>query len=109
MLSAYEEGVLLVDQSRGDASMKYGGLDISDFSRLFDDALAENPESIIYIKTHPDRQYRKKKSCFSEKQLSHPRVQLLPADLSPADCFQFCQEGLCRHLSHGHGGADPWL
>ena len=24
--------------------MKYGGLDISDFSRLFDDALADNPE-----------------------------------------------------------------
>ena len=88
--SAYEEGVLLIDQSRGDASMKYGGLDVSDFSRLFDDALADHPESIIYIKTHPDREYRKKKSCFSEKQLSHPRVQLLPADLSPADCFQFC-------------------
>ena len=41
--------------------MKYGGLDVSDLDRLFDDALAENPESIIYIKTHPDRQYRKKK------------------------------------------------
>ena len=72
--------------------MKYGGLDISDFSRLFDDALADHPEGIIYIKTHPDRQYRKKKSCFSEKQLSHPRVQLLPADLSPADCFKFCSK-----------------
>ena len=89
---AYQEGVLLIDQSRGDASMKYGGLDTSDFSRLFDDALADHPESIIYIKTHPDRQYRKKKSCFSEKQLSHPRVQLLSADLGPADCFQFCKK-----------------
>ena len=82
-VSSYKEGVLLIDQSRGDASMKYGGLDISDFSRLFDDALADHPESIIYIKTHPDRQYRRKKSCFSEQQLSHPSVQLLPADLEP--------------------------
>jgi capsular polysaccharide export protein len=90
--SAYDEGVLLVDQSRGDASMKYGGLDVSDFSRLFDDALTDNPESVVYIKTHPDRQFRKKKSCFSEKQLSHPRVQLLSADLSPADCFKFCSK-----------------
>ncbi|MGB2403205.1 MAG: capsular polysaccharide biosynthesis protein [Akkermansiaceae bacterium] len=89
-LSAYEEGVLLVDQSRGDASMKYGGLDITDLSRLFDDALTENPESVIYIKTHPDRYFRRKKSCFSERQLSHPRVQLLSTDLSPADCFKFC-------------------
>ena len=29
--SAYQDGVLLVDQSRGDASMKYGGLDVSNF------------------------------------------------------------------------------
>jgi capsular polysaccharide export protein len=90
--SNYEKGVLLIDQSRGDASMKYGGLDISDFSRLFDDALADHPESIIYIKTHPDRKYRKKKSCFSERQLSHLRVHILPAELSPADCFQFCEK-----------------
>ena len=90
--SGYDKGVLLVDQSRGDASMKYGGLDVSDFNRLFDDALTDNPEGIIYIKTHPDRKYRKKRSCFSEKQLSHPRVQLLPADLSPTDCFEFCSK-----------------
>jgi capsular polysaccharide export protein len=90
--SSFAEGVLLVDQSRGDASMKYGGGEISDFSRLFDDAIDENPESIVYIKTHPDRLFRKKKSCFSEEQLYHPRVRLLPAGLSPADCFQFCKK-----------------
>ena len=90
--SPYDEGVLLVDQSRGDASMKYGGLNVSDFSRLFDDALADYPEGVIYVKTHPDHKFRKKKSCFSERQLSHPRVQLLPADLSPADCFQLCKK-----------------
>jgi capsular polysaccharide export protein len=91
-ISAYREGVLLIDQSLGDASMKYGGIDVSDFSRLFDDALNENPESVVYIKTHPDHQFRKKKSCFSEKQLSHPRVKLLLVDLSPADCFHFCKK-----------------
>ena len=30
-VSAYEEEVLLVDQSLGNASMKYGGLDVSNF------------------------------------------------------------------------------
>ena len=91
-ISAYEEGVLLVDQSRGDASMNYGGLDINDFSRLFDDALSENLKGMIYIKTHPDRHFRRKKSCFSQEQLSHPRVKILSAELSPADCFQFCKK-----------------
>ncbi|MGB2011230.1 MAG: capsular polysaccharide biosynthesis protein [Akkermansiaceae bacterium] len=91
-VSSFEEGVLIIDQSRGDASIKYGGLDYSDFIRMFDDALAENPNSPIYIKTHPDRAFRRKKSCFSGKQLSHPRVQILPADLSPADCFKLCKK-----------------
>lgn len=88
--NSFDEGVLLVDQSRGDAALHYGGLEPSDFSRMFDDALAENPSNPIYIKTHPDRAFRRKKSCFGEKQLTHPRVQILPADLSPADCFKFC-------------------
>ena len=91
-VSSYDEGVLVIDQSRADASIKYGGLDASDFNRMFDGALEENPDSPIYIKTHPDRAFRRKKSCFSEKQLSHPRVQILPADLSPADCFKFCNK-----------------
>ncbi len=90
--SSYEEGVLLVDQSRGDASLLYGGVGVSGFSKLFADALAENPEAVIYIKTHPDHKFRKKRSCFSEEELSHPRVKILPAELSPADCFMFCKK-----------------
>ena len=88
----FKEGVLLVDQTCGDVSLKYGGISPADFGRMFEDALAENPESVIYVKTHPDHDFREKQSCFSEGQLCHPRVKLLPADLSPADCFKFCSK-----------------
>lgn len=89
-ITDYTPGVLLVDQTKGDAALEYGGVSESDFSRLFDDALKQHPKTPIYIKTHPDHTYRAKKSCFTEEQLTHPRVVILPADLSPADCFKFC-------------------
>lgn len=89
-ISNYAQGVLLVDQTRGDASHKFGGLKNDTFNQLFEDALRENSECPIYIKTHPDSFHKNKKSCFSSIQLSHPRVKILPHTLSPAQCFSFC-------------------
>lgn len=89
-ISHYNPGILLVDQSRGDASMKYGGVTIEDFTRMFEDALREHPEDIIYIRTHPDQHFRDKKSCFSHEILNHKRVQILPSSIPPKQCFEFC-------------------
>jgi capsular polysaccharide export protein len=88
----YPQGVLLVDQSKGDASLKYSGIDNQSFKQLFNDALQENPDVPLYIKTHPDKLHRNKKSCFTEEQLSHPRVRILPPELTPSDCFNFCSK-----------------
>lgn len=89
-ISDYKPGVLLVDQSRGDASMKYGGVTIKDFTRMFEDALSDHPDEVIYIRTHPDQIHRSKKSCFAEHILSHERVQILPPQIPPKQCFEFC-------------------
>lgn len=89
--SDYESGVLLVDQAKGDSALRYSGINENDFTRLFQDALNDNPSAIIYIKTHPNHKYRKKKSCFTKGQLAHPRVRILPEDLSPSDCFRICK------------------
>ena len=87
----YEAGVLLVDQIKGDLALCHSGVEESDFTRLFEDALHDNPGSILYIKTHPSHTYRSSKSCFTEEQLGHPRVRLLTEELSPADCFSICK------------------
>lgn len=85
-----EEGILVVDQSRGDAAIRHGGLDVRDFDRMLRDALDESAGSPVYVRAHPDHLFRKKHSCFSPELLADARVRLLSPDLSPAQCFTFC-------------------
>ncbi|MFC7703997.1 capsular polysaccharide biosynthesis protein [Plastorhodobacter daqingensis] len=46
--------VLIVDQVRGDASIRLGGADADSFTRMLDAARAEHPGARIVIKTHPE-------------------------------------------------------
>ncbi len=85
-------GVMVVDQTKGDASLDYGGLREADFDRMVRDALDEHPGETIYLRAHPDHRYRGKHSCFSPWVFDEPRVRLLPPDISPASCFEFCRE-----------------
>jgi capsular polysaccharide export protein len=85
-----ESGILVVDQSRGDASIRYGGLRVADFDRMLRTALDECQGAPVYVRAHPDHSFRKKHSCFSPALLADSRVKLLSPDLSPAQCFSFC-------------------
>lgn len=49
-----KEKILVIDQSYGDASLKYGLVDDNVFSKMIDDAINNNPESEILFKIHPD-------------------------------------------------------
>lgn len=46
--------VLVVDQTRDDASVRYGGMDADAFIAMLDAAQAENPEARVMVRTHPD-------------------------------------------------------
>lgn len=46
--------VLIVDQTVGDASVKYGLASAESFSAMVAAARTENPDATIYIKTHPE-------------------------------------------------------
>jgi len=85
-----EPGILVVDQSRGDAAILRGGLAVRDFDKMLRDALDQAAGAPVYVRAHPDHIYRKKHSCFSLSLLSDSRVKLLSPDLSPAQCFSFC-------------------
>lgn len=85
-------GVLVVDQTKGDASLRHGGVSEGDFERMVKDALDEHPDLPVYVRSHPDHRYRGKHSCFPEWVFKESRVKLLPPDLSPASCFEFCRE-----------------
>ena len=83
-------GILVVDQSRGDASIRHGGLTVADFGRMLRAALDECEGAPVYVRAHPDHLFRKKHSCFPPALLADSRVKLLSPDLSPAQCFSFC-------------------
>lgn len=46
--------VLLVDQTRDDASVRFGGMDEIAFARMLESAMDENPDAQIVLRTHPD-------------------------------------------------------
>ena len=46
--------VLVVDQAYGDFSVSLGMADETTFNRMLSDAIIENPDSDILVKTHPD-------------------------------------------------------
>lgn len=46
--------VLCIDQTFGDASVRLGAADESSFARMLADAVRENPQATVLIKTHPD-------------------------------------------------------
>ena len=57
-----EKRVLVIAQTAGDASLKYGMLDDFTTDEMIDAALRENPDSKVYLKIHPDVLSGKKKS-----------------------------------------------
>ena len=56
--------VLVVDQTFGDCSVKYGMADESSFRSMLDAALVENPDSEVWVKVHPDVVLGNKKGYF---------------------------------------------
>jgi capsular polysaccharide export protein len=50
----HEDRVLVVDQTRGDMSVTFGGASDVTFQSMLQVASAENPSATIYVKTHPE-------------------------------------------------------
>lgn len=84
------QGVLVVDQTRGDMSIRPSGLSTGDFDRMLLTAFEEFEGVPVYLRAHPDHLFRGKRSCFTRRLLDDSRLKLLSPDLSPAQCFSFC-------------------
>ena len=88
------ENVLLVDQTFGDMAVQYGGADAAAFERMFQTALAENPQAQIWIKTHPDVLSGKKQGYLTGL-AEHERVRLLAEDINPVSLLQAVDKVYC--------------
>ena len=74
--------VLLVDQSRGDASIRHSGASAQTFRQMLDTALIENPDTRIVIRSHPETALGLRPGHFSPADATG-RVSLLTTPVSP--------------------------
>ena len=98
-LSKYNDGaalarppkdhVLVIDQTRSDASIAFGGADETTFARMLDAAIAENPDAEIIVKTHPETAHGVKPGHFEA--IANPRVRLEAGLANPWDLI----DGAC--------------
>ena len=76
------KNILVVDQTAGDMSLQYGGVNEETFKHLLQAALDEHPDANIIIKTHPDVIAAKKKGCLSLND-NNPRITIIADNLNP--------------------------
>ena len=71
--------ILVVDQTKGDASVRDGLGSEKHFQCMLQAAIQENPQTEIWIKSHPDVLTGKKQGYFDYQQLkqSHPELNWL--------------------------------
>ncbi|MEM7056725.1 MAG: capsular polysaccharide biosynthesis protein [Pseudomonadota bacterium] len=83
--SEFEQGyVLVIDQTRGDASISGAGADAHTFEQMLATARSENPGKPILIKTHPDVIAGKRAGHFGSTSLSGDE-RLITNDVNPWD------------------------
>lgn len=87
-LPAPEPGyVLVIDQTRGDASVKASGADLNSFREMLYYAQEEHPSAQIIIKTHPETRAGHRGGYFTDADCTD-RISLCDAPLSPYALFE---------------------
>lgn len=79
--------VLVIDQTRGDASVKHGRADANTFREMLYWAQEDNPGARILIKTHPETEQGFREGYFGADDTAI-RVELVTAPVSPWALFE---------------------
>ncbi|MGB0853313.1 MAG: capsular polysaccharide biosynthesis protein [Pikeienuella sp.] len=79
--------VLVIDQTRGDASIRFGGADEADFARMLAAARVDHPNADIIIKTHPETASGAKQGYFGQAN-EDDRTQLISSPANPWDLLE---------------------
>ena len=82
--------VLVVDQSYGDQSIYRGGANDRTFDVMLEQAIKENPDSTILVKTHPDAMASDKVKAYYAGVKAEGRVRLLTAPINPISLIKQC-------------------
>lgn len=80
--------VLVIAQTAGDASLKYGMLDDYSTDEMINMAIEENPNAKIYIKVHPDVLSGKKKSDI-DIESAKKRCIIIEKNVNPISLLKY--------------------
>lgn len=80
--SHHKKNILVIDQTAGDMSLKYGGVNKQTFLTMFNAALSENPDASILVKTHPDVLTGKKQGNLTHL-ASKNNVTIIAKNINP--------------------------
>jgi len=84
-----EKRVLVVDQTKNDASVIYGWANEKTFKEMFFKAKEENKDADIYVKIHPDVISRKKKGYLFDLAVKDKEVYLIMEDVNSLSLLSF--------------------
>lgn len=88
-----ERYVLAVDQTQGDASIRYGLADASSFQRMLEAALDEHPASTVVLKVHPEVFAGRKRGYFDRLTPGQAdRVKVWSRDVHPPSLLEQAEE-----------------
>lgn len=83
LLANIKKIILVIDQVEGDLSIGYSLATKDSFRVMLDAAIIENPNSEIFIKTHPDVLNAKKKGCIEINKELPPNVHVITENINP--------------------------
>ncbi|QIP51993.1 capsular polysaccharide biosynthesis protein [Kingella kingae] len=86
--------VLVIDQTAGDMSLRYGLVDDANLAQMLQAACTENPHADIWIKTHPDVLSGKKSGCLPLHNLPE-NATILTDDINPIALLQSVDKVYC--------------
>jgi capsular polysaccharide export protein len=88
------EQVLIVDQTAGDLSIRYGRADGSTFRRMLDAARRENPDATLVVKTHPAVTVGKRRGHFGDLE-DGPGLRVVRDAVNPWALLECCHTLYC--------------
>lgn len=86
--------VAVLDQRRGDASVRYGLADDAQFVAMLERAVADHPDKDVLVKRHPDALRGGRESYFADadRLRAHSNVLLVDADCNPYRFLELVDE-----------------
>ncbi|MBF0527846.1 MAG: capsular polysaccharide biosynthesis protein [Deltaproteobacteria bacterium] len=97
--------VLAVDQTRGDASIRYGFADEGSFTRMLEAALDEHSDCSVVLKIHPDVSAGRKQGHFKRLTSGQAdRVRVLGRDVHPVGLLERAEAVYCVTSQMGFEG-----